>query len=168
MSYFNAYPDTNGDTVYTTGPIPVVNDVSAPVADRDADRDADRPTDRDADRDADRPVDDVYAAGPVHVADTVYAPGWSARAADNFSLTALDWHDRAKFVAQLHAFQLGIADAVYHLDHGADDQYALATRALDAIARRHNVGLKACILAYVGTQLPRPASRRGASVYRDF
>lgn len=124
MSYFNTYPDTNGDTVYVAGPIPVVNNVSA--------------------------------------------PGWSASAADNLSLPVLDWHDRAKFVAQLHAFHLGIADAIYHLDRGADDQYALAVRALDTIARHHNVGLKACILAYAGTQLPRPAGRRDASVYRDF
>lgn len=138
MPYFNTYPDTNGDTVYATGPIPVVNDVSAPVADRDADRDADRPA------------------------------GRSAGVADNLSLPVLDWHDRAKFVAQLHAFQLGIADAIYHLDRGADDQYALAVRALDTIARHHNVGLKACILAYAGTQLPRPAGRRDASVYRGF
>lgn len=132
MSYFNAYHDTNGDTVYVTGPIPVVNDVSAPVADRDA--------------------------------------GRSAGAADNLSLSlpVLDWHDRAKFVSQLHAFQLGIADAIYHLNRGADDQYALAVRALDTIARHHNIGLKACILAYVGTQLPRPAGSRDASVYRGF
>lgn len=111
MPYFNTYPDTNGDTVYTTG--------------------------------------------------------WPAGVADNLSLPVLDWHDRAKFVAKLRAFHLGIADAIYHLDRGADDQYALAVRALDTIARHHNVGLKACILAYAGTQLPRPAGRRNASVYRD-